>query len=165
MDLPTLIGTHLIHLMDGYDTTVGHLLCILISDSKLLLRSLMGISCPNWYCIMGQAISSLWKTPPSIMPLLNLPVEVVLPISDQLTADPGALVALSPTCKPLYNMLKERATLHGVDRENLLLLLEKDFGDKVFYCPFCFRLHSFLSSSSPTEWDLRLYVDSPRLFL
>lgn len=95
---------------------------------------------------------------PSVAPLSNLPAEIVLLISSHLTVDPTALVALALTCKPLYNIITvERANLQGAHRENLLLLLEKDLGDKVFYCPYCSRLHSFLSSESPTNYDFILY--------
>ncbi|KAI3337342.1 hypothetical protein HD806DRAFT_36323 [Xylariaceae sp. AK1471] len=104
---------------------------------------------------MGQALSRLWKghfaRPAGL--LSNSPVDVFLLISDQLSAD--ALAALSLTCRSFYIILKARIQLHGADREALLLLLEKDLGDKLYYCPFCSRLHPFSPSWTPIGRDLR----------
>ncbi|KAI0903813.1 hypothetical protein F4823DRAFT_617218 [Ustulina deusta] len=111
-------------------------------------------------CIMGQPFSWLlrrYSAPPSFGPLVGAPVDVLLLISDQLAANPEAIVALSLTCKSLYVMFrKERINLRGVQRKALLLLLEKDFGDKIYYCPFCSRLHPFSPSWSPTTREYRL---------
>ncbi|KAI1421760.1 hypothetical protein F5Y12DRAFT_800698 [Xylaria sp. FL1777] len=100
---------------------------------------------------MSQALSRLWKgrfaCPAG--PLSNTPVDVFLLISDQLSAD--ALAALSLTCRSFYIILKPRIQLHGADLEALLLFLEKDLGDKVYYCPFCSRLHPFSPSCSPVD--------------
>ncbi|KAI0859319.1 hypothetical protein F4860DRAFT_269841 [Xylaria cubensis] len=104
---------------------------------------------------MGQALSWLWKghSMPPAGPLSNIPVEVFLLISDQLSAD--ALAALSLTCRSFYYILKTRIRLHGADREALLLLLEKDLGDKLYYCPFCSRLHPFSPSWTPVDINIK----------
>jgi hypothetical protein len=86
-------------------------------------------------------------------PLSNTPVEVFLLISEQLSA--VALTALSLTCRPFYFILKAKVQLYGVDRDALLLLLEKDLGDKLYYCPYCSRLHRFSPSSSPVDLPLK----------
>ncbi|TRX92842.1 hypothetical protein FHL15_006248 [Xylaria flabelliformis] len=104
---------------------------------------------------MGQVLSWLWKghfmRPTGL--LSNTPVEVFLLISEQLSAD--ALAALSLTCRSFYSILKARIQLHGTDREALLLLLEKDLGDKLYYCPFCSRLHPFSPSWTPVDINLK----------
>ncbi|KAI1109885.1 hypothetical protein F5Y14DRAFT_444367 [Nemania sp. NC0429] len=104
---------------------------------------------------MGPTLSRLWKGhhPLPAGPLSNAPVDVFLLISDQLSGD--ALAALSLTCKSFYILLKARLQLLGADREALLLLLEKDLGDKLYYCPFCSRLHPFSPSWTPLDFDLR----------
>ncbi|KAI0969363.1 hypothetical protein F4678DRAFT_473973 [Xylaria arbuscula] len=104
---------------------------------------------------MGQALSRLRKghfaSPAGS--LLNTPVKVFLLISDRLS--PDALAALSLTCKPFYLILKERIQLNSADRNTLLLLLEKDLGDKLYYCHFCSRLHPFSPSWTPVDSYLR----------
>ncbi|KAI0443394.1 hypothetical protein F4803DRAFT_574454 [Xylaria telfairii] len=105
---------------------------------------------------MGQALSRPWKghdaRPACGLILSNTPAEVFLLISNQLSVD--ALAALSLTCRSFYIILKSRIQLRGPNREALLLLLEKDLGDKLYYCHFCSRLHPFSPTWTPVDANL-----------
>ncbi|KAK3934890.1 hypothetical protein QBC46DRAFT_398755 [Diplogelasinospora grovesii] len=84
------------------------------------------------------------SSPSSI--LLRQPVEVLLAISEQLSDEAGTL-ALSLTCKALFHLLfseaRKRLAPECPGWEALLLLLEKDTGDKYYYCHDCRKLHLF----------------------
>ncbi|OIW31177.1 hypothetical protein CONLIGDRAFT_700894 [Coniochaeta ligniaria NRRL 30616] len=77
--------------------------------------------------------------------LLNLPVEMLLFIADHLSSTPEGILALALTCRSLFHVFRsDMAKLRNHQcRSNLLLLLEKDLGDRFFYCSMCCQLHSF----------------------
>lgn len=94
---------------------------------------------------MGQFLSCIFRrTPPPLPPLLQLPAEILLLIASRLSSSPESLVALSLTCKTLFSFLdRDALKLCDQSQKDLLLLLEKDLGDKFFYCPTCRNLHRF----------------------
>lgn len=101
-------------------------------------------------CIFRRTPPPLPPPLPPLLPLLlNLPPEILLLIASQLSSSPESLVALSLTCKPLFYFIdRDALKLCDQSQKHLLLLLEKDLGDRFFYCPFCQKLHRF---SQP--WD------------
>lgn len=107
---------------------------------------------------MGQMGSSLSRSashrrnarPPPPSPFLEWPVDLILYLIRQHLSPVSAL-SLSLTCKSLSAL----ASCHGghttpsiPDREEFLLLLEKDVGRTHSYCHTCSTLHPF-SSSEP----------------
>ncbi|KAK4033980.1 hypothetical protein C8A01DRAFT_19145 [Parachaetomium inaequale] len=109
---------------------------------------------------MGQVLTCLrrflLRTPPKLPPtgLLRLPVELLLSIAAQLSSSesPESLVALSLTCKHLRLALAEDvAKTHVRCRLGFLALLERDLGDRFFYCSACCQLHVFSPSWTPTQ--------------
>lgn len=110
---------------------------------------------------MGQLLSyigSLLFPRPLPPPLLKLPVEVVLSITSRLSNEsPESTVALALTCKSLFAVLAENIAKNKEScRAGLLLLLERDLGDKFFYCLACARLHRFSILWKPFKF---LYID------
>lgn len=96
----------------------------------------------------------LSRRPPP--PLLNMPYEMVLSITNELSSCPEAIVALALTCRSLFRILERVvATLRGDHRSraNLLVLLEKDLGSKFFYCSAFCQLHRFKPSWNPTNTE------------
>lgn len=88
---------------------------------------------------------------------MQLPVDLVLLISDSFL-DPISALALSLTCKDLFNILfvKPLPRLENSDQEAFLLLLEKDVSRQRprYYCHACVRLHSFdPTREGPTTSD------------
>lgn len=77
--------------------------------------------------------------------LLQLPVELILSITDFLPAEDAAVLSL--TCKCLFQTLSSQLlhSLAAAPREELLLRLERDLGASHFYCSYCSKLHCFLS--------------------
>lgn len=102
---------------------------------------------------MGQIISyitGLW----TVSPLLNLPTEILLLIAPHLSSSPESLIALSLSCKALSSILDRDAVRFGEkSRRQLLLLLEKDLGNRFFYCSVCLKLHHFSQQWSPPSAD------------
>ncbi|KAF3075793.1 hypothetical protein CFAM422_001987 [Trichoderma lentiforme] len=100
---------------------------------------------------MGQFLSCIFRrTPPPLPPLLQLPAEILLLIASRLSSSPESLIALSLTCKTLFSFFdRDALKLCDQSRKDLLLLLEKDLGDRFFYCPTCRNLHRF-----PKPWHL-----------
>jgi hypothetical protein len=92
---------------------------------------------------MGHLLSCLTKT--STSALLRLPVEVVLLIASYLASDsPESVATLSLTCKSLRLALMRRvADLQSDYRGKLLQLLQRDIGDRFYFCPLCCKLHRF----------------------
>jgi hypothetical protein len=86
--------------------------------------------------------------------LLQQPTDIFLHISKQLTRT--SAVALSLTCKAAFVLLspRVRTCFSNTDRECFLLFLEKDVGDRVYYCHFCSKLHSFSSYWGPNAQDI-----------
>jgi hypothetical protein len=98
---------------------------------------------------MGQIISYITGFL-TVSPLLNLPTEILLLIASHLSSSPESLVALSLTCKPLSFIFdRNEVNLCEKPRRQLLLFLEKDFGNYLFYCSVCCRLHRFSQQWSP----------------
>ncbi|KAL7940716.1 hypothetical protein V8C42DRAFT_356080 [Trichoderma barbatum] len=100
---------------------------------------------------MGQLLSHISGLSP-ISPLLNLPTEILLLVASQLSASPESIVAVSLTCETLSSIF-DRDTLKLCDesRQRLLLLLEKDHGDRLFYCSACCQLHHFWEQWNSTD--------------
>lgn len=106
---------------------------------------------------MGQLLSYLFSLRPvapslSPPPLLCLPGEIKLLIGSKLSTSPESIIALALTCKPLYRTLEKYVTelkLSNESRKALLILLEKDLGDRFFFCFVCCELHRFWSSWDP----------------
>lgn len=75
--------------------------------------------------------------------ILQLPVDVVVEIADRVP--PEDLVALSLSCRSLYNILFPRAklTLNTRQKGDLLLRLERDLGGTHSFCSFCFKLYDY----------------------
>lgn len=116
---------------------------------------------------MGQLFSRLLgrlPTPPPTPPLLNLPVELLVLIVDHLSSSPESIIALSLTCKSLFGVLRsDVASLRGHQcRSSLLALLEKDLGDRFFYCSKCCQLHRFSASWNPTDTELTEHYENIR---
>lgn len=102
---------------------------------------------------MGQ-VFSYFSGFSTIPPLLNLPTEILLLIACQLSLSPESLVALSLTCKTLSSILdRDAVKLCEKSRCQLLLLLEKDLGNRFFYCSVCCQLHRFSQQWSPISAD------------
>ncbi|KAK1768442.1 hypothetical protein QBC33DRAFT_377470 [Phialemonium atrogriseum] len=132
------------------------------------------LSCPVTFAdIMGQTQSVRGRRCQSSLPstgsggsapgsapwsaFMQLPVDLVLLISDSFL-DPISALALSLTCKDLFNMLfvKPLPRLENSDQEAFLLLLEKDVSRQRprYYCHACVRLHSFdPTREGPTTSD------------
>jgi hypothetical protein len=88
-----------------------------------------------------------------VPPFLNLPVELVIRITFHLSSTPESILALSLTCKSLFHVLQGDVVKYRNQqcRQNLLLLLEKDLGERVFYCSVCRQLHTFSAWWSPVN--------------
>lgn len=100
---------------------------------------------------MGQILSCILGLS-TLPPLLNLPTEILLPIASQLSSSPESLVSLSLTCKTLSSILdRDAVKLCEKSRRQFLLLLEKDLGNRFFYCSFCCQLHRFSQQWSPVS--------------
>jgi hypothetical protein len=68
-----------------------------------------------------------------------LPPEIILMITTHLNN--SAIVSLALTCRTLRNLcLSERSHLDKADKEELLLLLEKDVAS-LYFCHYCTKLH------------------------
>ncbi|KAL7786383.1 hypothetical protein V8C37DRAFT_412493 [Trichoderma ceciliae] len=105
------------------------------------------------YVALNATVSLMQGSPPwlsTIPPLLNLPTEILLLIASQLSSSPESLVALSLTCKALSS-IRDTVKLCEKSRHHLLLLLQKDLGDRFFYCSVCCQLHYFSQQWSPTS--------------
>lgn len=93
--------------------------------------------------------SSALLPPPA---LLQLPADTVLYLCQE-HLPPASAVALSLTCKALFNLAFSRAILglnrNALERQELQLLLEKDLGHAWWYCHCCSRLHP-ISTRGPT---------------
>ncbi|KAB5535220.1 hypothetical protein GE09DRAFT_355165 [Coniochaeta sp. 2T2.1] len=82
-------------------------------------------------------------------PLLNLPVELLLAITDHLSLTPESIIALSLACKALSAILQNdvaKLTTHGSNlkwKGKFLNLLERDLSDSLFYCSICLQLDRF----------------------
>ncbi|KAB5577745.1 hypothetical protein GE09DRAFT_530423 [Coniochaeta sp. 2T2.1] len=101
---------------------------------------------------MGQLCSHVRGStaPAPAPPLLNLPVELLLSITDHLSPTPESIIALSLACKALSAILRNHVakltTAHGSNlkcRSDFLVLLERDLSDRFFYCSICLQLHCF----------------------
>lgn len=105
------------------------------------------------YSSMGQILSYIsGPSPPP--PLLRLPTEILLLIASQLSSSPESFVALSLTCKTLSSILdRDTANLGDTSRRDLLVLLERDLGDRFFYCSGCCQLHPFSQQWNPTSTE------------
>ncbi|GAB1314703.1 F-box domain-containing protein [Madurella fahalii] len=109
---------------------------------------------------MGQLFSRTLGASPT-PPLLQLPVEVLLSITNQLSSSPESIVALSLTCKPLFIALeRDVADIRGKYRHSVLALLEKDLGDRFFYCSTCCQLHRFSPWWNPTTTEHTAYCNT-----
>jgi hypothetical protein len=73
--------------------------------------------------------------------LLQLPVELLLEISDWLPS--ASAVALALTCTSLFGPIFPRNRLQGPQLEDLLRLLERDLSKQLFFCQPCQTLHRF----------------------
>jgi hypothetical protein len=86
--------------------------------------------------------------------LLKLPAELVLCITAQLSLSPESVIALSLTCRRLHSILShDVARVQMGCRGRLLALLEKDLGDRFFYCSVCCQLHVFSPSWNPARGE------------
>lgn len=83
--------------------------------------------------------------------LLQLPVELLLDISDLLP--PQAAVAFALTCTSLFGTLFPKNRLHPDQVGELLKLLERDLSKQLFYCQRCNILHHFSPSWGPGRQD------------
>lgn len=89
---------------------------------------------------IGRLTRTLRKLRASTDPsTLNLPLEIILMIATYL--DKCSLVSLSLTCQSLRGLWNSGSmTLEKVEREKLLLMLEKDI-PFLQYCHYCVKLH------------------------
>ncbi|KAK0750334.1 hypothetical protein B0T18DRAFT_322069 [Schizothecium vesticola] len=80
-------------------------------------------------------------------PFLELPVDIILYLCRN-HLPPVSTQALSLTCKSLFALVPRQAGLRLIrsDREEFLLLLEKDIGHNWYYCHSCRIMHHFSSS-------------------
>ena len=102
---------------------------------------------------MGQILSHVAELS-TVSPVSTLPTEILLLIASHLSSSPESLVALSLTCKTLSSIFDRNAVkLDEKPRCQLLLLLEKDLGNRFFYCSVCCQLHNFSQQWSPTTAD------------
>ncbi|KAL2189262.1 hypothetical protein L209DRAFT_271446 [Thermothelomyces heterothallicus CBS 203.75] len=83
--------------------------------------------------------------PPSL--ILQYPADIIVYLCRE-HLQPESALALSLTCKSLFDLLfsKAKTRLNDLDREAFLLLLEKDVGHNRYYCHTCSVLHRFWSS-------------------
>lgn len=88
--------------------------------------------------------------------LFQLPIELLLEISGLLPS--GSAVGFALTCSSLFGILFPKPTLHGIQLEELLQLLERDLSKQLFYCQPCHTLHHFSPSWSPGHQD---HFDAP----
>ncbi|KAK4235098.1 hypothetical protein C8A03DRAFT_18117 [Achaetomium macrosporum] len=105
---------------------------------------------------MGQRLSRLFRSQsPQAQPaLLKLPAELILCIAAQLSSSPESVVALSLTCKHLRTILaNDVVKVQAKCRGRLLALVEKDLGDRLFYCSVCCQLHAFSPWWDPTNGE------------
>ena len=89
---------------------------------------------------------------------MELPVDIILYICRN-HLPPASTQALSLTCKSLFALASRQAGLRLTtsDREEFLLLLEKDIGHNRYYCHTCRILHCFLHEHSVLQaapWTL-----------
>lgn len=95
----------------------------------------------------GQLELERVQLPPAFR-LLDLPLELLHCIFDHL--DPGDSVTLALSCKSLYGCFFQTAlgrmrdpSTTVLQLQALHLLMEKDCGNRFFYCPACQTFHSF----------------------
>lgn len=81
--------------------------------------------------------------------LLQLPIELLLEISNFLPAESS--VAFVLTCTSLFGVLFPKGKLHGSQLDQLLQLLERDLCKQLFFCQPCHILHHFSSSWRPGQ--------------
>ncbi len=106
---------------------------------------------------------------PVVPSFLLLPADIILYLCQQ-HLPPASAAALSLTCKALFGLVFQRASLgrdmDASERQDLQLLLEKDLGHGWWYCHGCSHLHP-ISTPGPTGgvrdsyswlagWDARL---------
>ncbi|AEO57240.1 hypothetical protein MYCTH_94484 [Thermothelomyces thermophilus ATCC 42464] len=79
--------------------------------------------------------------------ILQYPADIIVYLCRE-HLPPESALALSLTCKSLFDLLfsKAKMRLNDPDREAFLLLLEKDVGHNRYYCHTCSVLHRFWSS-------------------
>jgi hypothetical protein len=117
-------------------------------------------------CLCGQrkrkrevCCTPVAEPPPSALPplqplpaFLQLPADIVLYLCQE-HLPPALAVALSLTCKALFDLIFPRARLgldtNAVERQDLQLLLEKDLAHAWWYCHSCSLLHP-ISTRGPT---------------
>ncbi|KAK3903707.1 hypothetical protein C8A05DRAFT_14320 [Staphylotrichum tortipilum] len=99
--------------------------------------------------------------------LLLLPSDILSYLAQHHLSPPSA-VALSLTCKGSYNLLfphlkaTDRLPFSNPEhRGELCLLLERDIGDKYYFCGACSSLHLFLPTDGPAAFDFGLLSDAP----
>jgi hypothetical protein len=97
--------------------------------------------------------SPLPPSPPQPPPaFLQLPADIVLYLCQE-RLPPVSAVALSLTCKALFNLVFPRARIgldmNASERQELQLLLEKDLGHAWWYCHCCSLLRP-ISTQGPT---------------
>ncbi|KAL2134832.1 hypothetical protein VTI74DRAFT_10728 [Chaetomium olivicolor] len=94
--------------------------------------------------------------------ILELPTDILTYLARECLTPPTA-VALSLTCKALYNLFLPH--LHTTGRlplnnkgakAELCELLERDVSDEYYFCPICPSLHRYLPSDGPTSSDFAL---------
>ncbi|KAK3310041.1 uncharacterized protein B0T15DRAFT_481537 [Chaetomium strumarium] len=101
---------------------------------------------------------------------LQLPADIVLYLSRE-HLPPALAVALSLTCKALFNLIFPRARfgldMNAVERQDLQLLLEKDLGHTWWCCHYYSLLHP-ISTRGPTggtrhsySWMVGWYPSHP----
>ncbi|KAH6618834.1 hypothetical protein C7974DRAFT_318139, partial [Boeremia exigua] len=92
---------------------------------------------------ISQRVRSLFVTPPGLG-AFTLPVEIILMISSHL--DITSRLSLALTCRTLFLVcFPKYLTLHPVEKEELLLLIERDLST-YYFCHFCVKLHRWHGS-------------------
>ncbi|KAF2118860.1 hypothetical protein BDV96DRAFT_568557 [Lophiotrema nucula] len=88
---------------------------------------------------LAQHLTLLWpRRLPAGLGAFALPLEITLLIATHLPEP--AVVCLALTCRTLYSTLFPRPYLNAAEKEELLLLLEKDIAT-VYFCCHCIKLH------------------------
>jgi hypothetical protein len=117
-----------------------------------LLSCLRGQRKREVCCTPGVEPPSSSPPPPPPPAFLQLPADIVLYLCQE-HLPPVSAVALSLTCKALFNLVFPRARLgldmNALERQDLQLLLEKDLGHAWWYCHCCSLLHP-ISTRGPT---------------
>jgi len=102
-------------------------------------------------CLRGPRPEQPQPPPPQLPPFLQLPVDIVLYLSQQHLT-PSSASALSLTCRALFALVFPAARSGLADNkeqtQELQLLLEKDLGHGWWYCHGCSLLHP-ISSRGP----------------